>query len=87
MPIKIIEIQTTGNGNKPEHIVALKTEHGIKFTRSEMFHIVKQGRLYAVNIDPYPILEAVECPSNDVGYVRSEGDGSINDNLMKLPRF
>lgn len=84
MAIKIIAIKTTGN--EPVHITQLKTEHNSTFTREEMYQKVKNGGDYKVDISPFPRLEDV-IHSNGTRYVRSKGDGTSSDNLMKLPRF
>ncbi len=86
MALKIISISMASGGSRLEHIAELKTEHGTVFTREKMYNTIKDGKKYAVNIDPFPKITTA-ISSNGTRYVRSEADNTGKDNLLKLPRF
>lgn len=73
--LEIKEIYITGQGNEKY------------FLKEEVYDfLVKNPRaIIEVNIAPYPKL--VPATKNGQKYVRSEPNDSINDNLLKLPRY
>lgn len=87
MALKVTGIITSGE--HPVHISELLVQFDVNkstwYKREDMFAMVQRGD-YVVNINPFPLLVA-SVSSTGTKYVHSKGDGTTNDNLMKLPRY
>ncbi len=88
--ILIVAVRLSKDGPRLEHITDVRwlnsgTSEGGEVTRAAMVaHIEKGNDVYVTNGRNIARVEVVEAQPK---YLRTQGDGSLTDNLLALPRF